>query len=82
MCSRTDVAALNGSLGGAETQADVLVPSAAALARASRLRLDLLVEEDTLLLLESPLGLDGQLGSHLDVVMRSRVDWAGGCCLG
>lgn len=68
---RTDVGALNGSGGGTETQTDVLVPSAAALAGASRLRLGLLVKEDTLLLLESPLGLDGQLGSHLDVVVRS-----------
>lgn len=66
-----DVGALNGSGGGTETQTDVLVPSAAALAGASRLRLGLLVKEDTLLLLESPLGLDGQLGSHLDVVVRS-----------
>ena len=59
---RTDVAALNGGLGGTETQTDVLVPSATTLARTSALRLDLGVLEDVRLLLESTLRLDGQLG--------------------
>lgn len=42
----TDVLALNGGLGGAETQTNVLVPSPATLARAGRLDLGLAVEED------------------------------------
>lgn len=59
-----DVVALNGGLGGLEAQTDILVPSAASLARASRLRLGLGVLEDVRLLLESTLRLDGQLGGH------------------
>jgi len=43
---RTDVLALNGALGGAEAQANVLVPSPATLARTGRLDLGLAVEED------------------------------------
>ena len=43
---RTDVLALNGSLGGPETQTNVLVPSPTALARPGRLDLGLAVEED------------------------------------
>ena len=62
--SHTDVVALNGGLGGLEAQTDILVPSAARLARASRLRLGLGVLEDVRLLLESTLRLDGQLGGH------------------
>jgi hypothetical protein len=51
-----DVGAVNGGLGGAETQANLLVPSPAAgvLARSA----DLVVEEDVRLLLESLLRLD------------------------
>lgn len=60
--ARTDVAALNGGLGGTETQTDVLVPSAAVLARSGGLGLGLRVEEDVRLLLESTLRLDGQFG--------------------
>lgn len=60
--ARTDVAALNGGLGGTETQTDVLVPSAAVLARSGALGLGLGVLEDVRLLLESALRLDGQLG--------------------
>lgn len=60
--SRTDVGTLNGVLGGTETQTDVLVPSAATLARAGALCLGLGVLEDVRLLLESTLALDGQLG--------------------
>ena len=63
--ARTDVAALNGGLGGTETQTDVLVPSAATLSRTSGLGLGLRVLEDGLLL-ESTLRLDGKLGSHVD----------------
>lgn len=59
---RTDVAALNGGLGGTETQADVLVPSSATLARSGALGSGLRVLEDVRLLLESTLRLDGQLG--------------------
>lgn len=59
---RTDVAALNGGLGGSETQTDVLVPSSATLARSGALGLGLRVLEDVRLLLESTLRLDGQLG--------------------
>lgn len=60
--ARTDVAALNGRLGGTETQTNVLVPSAATLARSGALGLGLRVLEDMGLLLESTLRLDGQLG--------------------
>jgi len=42
----TDVLALNGGGGGTETQADVLVPSPATLARPGRLDLGLAVKED------------------------------------
>lgn len=63
---RTDVAALNGGLGRTEAQANILVPSSAALARSSGLGLNLGVEEDVRLLLESTLGLDGQLGRPAD----------------
>lgn len=59
----TNVAALDGSLGGTETKTNILVPSAAGLARSGALGLDLGVLEDVRLLLESALGLDGQLGS-------------------
>lgn len=59
---RTDIAALNGGLGGAETQTDILVPSAAVLARSGGLSLGLGVLEDVRLLLESTLRLDGQFG--------------------
>lgn len=59
---RTDVAALNGGLGGTETQTDILVPSAAVLARSGGLSLGLGVLEDVRLLLESTLRLDGQFG--------------------
>jgi hypothetical protein len=61
-----DVAALNGGLGGTETQTDILVPSSATLSRSGRLGLDLGVLEDMRLLLESTLGLDGQLGRHFE----------------
>lgn len=43
---RTDVLALNGSLGGTETQTNVLVPSPATLTRTGGLDLGLAVEED------------------------------------
>ena len=60
-----DVLALNSGLGGAEAQANVLVPSPATLARPSGLDLGLAVEEDVRLLLESALALHGQFGGHL-----------------
>ena len=60
--AHTDVAALNGSLGGTETQTNILIPSSAALARSGALGLGLGVEEDVRLLLESTLRLDSQLG--------------------
>jgi hypothetical protein len=60
--ARTDVAALNGRLGGTETQPNILIPSAATLARSGALGLGLRVLEDMGLLLESTLRLDGQLG--------------------
>lgn len=62
LSQRTDVAALNGGLGGSETKTDVLVPSSATLARSGALGLGLRVLEDVRLLLESTLRLDGQLG--------------------
>lgn len=83
MITRTDVAALNGGLGGTEPKTDVLVPSAATLARTGALRLALGVLEDVRLLLESALRLDGQLGrptreSVIDILnnwaSRIRVD--------
>ena len=60
---RTDVATLNGGLGGTETKTNVLVPSSS-LADLLALRLGLGVEEDVRLLLERTLRLDGQLGRH------------------
>lgn len=60
--ARTDVAALNGSVGGTETQTNILVPSSSSLARSGALGLGLGVQEDVRLLLESTLRLDGQLG--------------------
>lgn len=62
LLARTDVAALNGGLGGTETQTNVLVPSSSALARSGALGLGLGVQEDVRLLLESTLRLDGQFG--------------------
>jgi hypothetical protein len=59
----TDVVALNGGLGGTETETDILVP-AAGLTSLLGLGLRLRVLEDVRLLLESALGLDGQLGRH------------------
>jgi hypothetical protein len=67
-----DVAALNGRLGGTETQTNVLVPSAATLARSGALGLGLRVLEDMGLLLESTLRLDGQLGRHLELSFSGR----------
>lgn len=61
-CRHTDVVALNGGRGGTETKTDILVPSAAVLARSGRLGLNLGVLEDVRLLLESALRLNGQLG--------------------
>lgn len=65
VASRTDVLSLDCSLGGAETQADILVVATAALARARRLDLGLGVEEDVRLLLERTLRLHSQFGRHL-----------------
>lgn len=61
-----DVAALNGGLGGSETQTNILIPSSATLARSAGLGSGLRVLEDVRLLLESTLRLDGQLGRHLE----------------
>ena len=61
-----DVVALNGGLGGLETQTDVLVPSAAVLASAGSLADLLGVLEDVRLLLVSALALDGKFGGHVD----------------
>ena len=61
----TDVAALNGSLGGSESQPDIFEPSPTGLANLLALRgLRLVVEEDVRLLLVGTLGLDCQFGSH------------------
>lgn len=68
-----DVAALNGSLGGTETQTNVLVPSSSTLARSGALGLGLGVQEDVRLLLESTLRLDGQLGRHLELSFSGEV---------
>lgn len=51
--ARTDVAALDRGGGGSETQTNVLIPSSSTLAWSGALRLDLGVEEDVRLLLES-----------------------------
>lgn len=59
----TDVAALNGSLGGTETKTNILVP-AATLGGLLALRDGLGVDEDVRLLLERTFRLDGQLGRH------------------
>lgn len=66
---RTNVAAVDGSLGGTETKTNILVPSAAGLSRSGALGLDLRVLEDVRLLLESALGLDGQLGSPVKILI-------------
>lgn len=60
--ARTNVVALNGGLGGTETQTNILVPSATVLAGSGALGLGLGVKEDVRLLLESTLRLDVQLG--------------------
>lgn len=63
--ARTDVAALNGGLGGTEPKTNVLVPSPSALADALGLAASVFrVHEDMRLLLESTLALDGQFGGH------------------
>jgi hypothetical protein len=59
----TDVGALDSGLGGTEAQTDILVPAAAGT-NLLGLGLGLGVKEDVRLLLESALGLDGQLGRH------------------
>jgi len=68
-----NVATLNGSRGGTETQTNVLVPSSSALARSGALGLGLGVQEDVRLLLESTLRLDGQLGCHLELSFSGEV---------
>jgi len=73
----TNVVALNGGLWGLETQTNVLVPSASSLAGSRGLDLDLGVEEDVRLLLESALGLDGQFGGHFCGCWMSRLSIGG-----
>lgn len=68
-----DVAALNGSLGGTETQTNILVPSSSSLTRSGALGLGLGVQEDVRLLLESTLRLDGQLGRHLELSCSGEI---------
>lgn len=67
----TDVGALNGGLGGTETETDILVPAATGGGLLAG-GLALSVEEDVRLLLESALGLDGQLGGHCCGVVSTR----------
>jgi hypothetical protein len=69
----TDIGALDGSLGGSEAQANILVPSSAAVTRLGGLRLRLRVEEDVRLLLESPLGLNREFCRHV-CVLDQRFD--------
>ena len=57
---RTDVRTADGGGRGLEAQTDLLVPSVLR----TRLGLDLRVEEDVRLLLESALVLDGEFGRH------------------
>jgi hypothetical protein len=64
MFPHTNIASINRSLGGSETQTDVLVPSSATLAWPRRLGLDLRVQEDMGLLLERTLRLDCKLRRH------------------
>lgn len=59
-----NVFSVDSSLGGLETQTDILIPSSAVLARPSATGLDLMVEKDVRLLLESLFALDGKFGSH------------------
>lgn len=63
-CRLTNVGSLNGGLWGLESKTNILIPSAAVLASAGRLDLDLGVKEDVWLLLEGALSLDGQFGGH------------------
>lgn len=60
----TDISPLNGVLGSLETQANILVPSPSSLADPAVCGTSLVGEKDVGLLLESPLGLDGQFGGH------------------
>ena len=75
--ARTDVAALNGGLGGTETQTNILVPSSSALARSGALGLGLGVQEDVRLLLESTLRLDGQFGGPGATVSKTQSSSTG-----
>jgi len=59
-----DEDALNGSLGGLETQTDILVPPPSTLSDSALRGADLLGRKDVGLFLESTLRLDGKLGSH------------------
>lgn len=69
----TNVGSLNRGLWCSESQSDVLVPSSSSLAGSGSLGLDLGVEEDVRLLLESALRLDGKFGGHgCGCVCRSR----------
>ena len=77
----TDKGSINGVLGRLEAQANVLVPSPATLARSAGLGLNLGVEENMRLLLESTLRLNGEFGSHLcgrDRLAMLKVTIAGG----
>ena len=65
---------LNGGLGSLEPQADILVPSPAALSDFLALGLDLRVGEDMRLLLESALRLHSQLGRHCCGWLVSNTD--------
>lgn len=60
----TDISPLNGVLGSLETQANILVPSPSSLTDPAVRGTGLIGEKDVGLLLESPLGLDGQFGGH------------------
>lgn len=65
VCEHTDVVSIDCSLWCPESQPNVLVPPPTTLPNALALcALDFVVEKDVRLLLESPLGLDRQLGRH------------------
>ena len=61
---RTDIVALNGGLWCSESQSDILVPSSSSLSDLGGLGLDLGVQEDVRLLLESALRLYSKFGGH------------------
>ena len=60
----TNIGSLNGGLWCPESQSNILIPSSSSLSDSAGLGLNLLVEEDVRLLLESAFALDSEFGGH------------------